>query len=308
MKKYEELIFLKSLRGYGNSKILKLYKDQLINISGVLECANLVRSTDHSISETEIELAIQKTEDTLSIVRQDPSISILTLFDDTFPAQLKLLKNQMPLVLFARGDIDLLQKPNLAVIGTRKPSDWSRGVGYKMVIKTIEISERVIVSGLALGCDTVGHMAAVENNGKTIAVLPSGLNVITPASNRNLSERILNTGGCIISEYLPMEKVQRATYAKRDEIIAALSDATFIIECGIKSGTMITAKAAYRMGKKIGCYIAPKEKGAYEGNAYLIKDYSAMPVTDTPELIAFLDSLNTEPKQEKYEQISLFDS
>jgi len=308
MKKDKELIFLKSLRGYGNSKILKLYKDQLDNISGILECADLVRSVDYSISEAEIEFAIQKTEDTLGLLRQDPSISIVTLFDDAFPVQLKLLKNQMPIVLYARGDIDLLQKPNLAVIGTRKPSDWSRRVGTQMVIKTIEISERVIVSGLALGCDTVGHMAAVENNGKTIAVLPSGLNVITPASNRNLSERILKTGGCIISEYAPMEKVQRTTYAKRDEIIAALSDATFVIECGIKSGTMITAKAAYRMGKKVGCYRASEEKGAYEGNAYLIKEYSAIPVTDTPELISFLDSLNPKPKQEKYEQISLFDS
>ena len=120
MKKHEELIFLKSLKGYGNSKILKLYKDQLDNISGILECADLVRSIDHSISEAEIEFAIQNTEDTLRIIRQDPSISIVTLFDDAFPVQLKLLKNQMPIVLYARGNIDLLQKPMRTLLVNRK--------------------------------------------------------------------------------------------------------------------------------------------------------------------------------------------
>ena len=308
MNKLEELLFLKNIPGYGNASIRKMYLKEIEKLSGVDECARLLHETDGKVSLQEIEISKSKTHELLEMINRDHTIRAITVFDEAFPEQLNLLKNQAPLVLYARGDIDLLRKPSLAVIGTRKPSDWSIRVGEQMVKKTIEISHRVVVSGLALGCDAVGHKAAVENGGKTIAVLPSGINVITPASNKGLADKILDTGGCIISEYQPMEKVQRVTYAKRDGIIAALADATFVIECGINSGTMITVKDAYRMGKKIGCYMASEDKGAYEGNAYMIKEYSAVPVTDTPQLISFLDSLNPKPKQEEFKQLSLFDS
>ncbi len=98
--------------------------------------------------------------------------------------------------------------------------------------------------GLALGCDKIAHETAVNLGKKTIGVLPSGVNVITPAANKGLAERIIETGGCLISEYEPDAGVTKATYVERDAVIAALSDATVVIECGVRSGTMHTVDAA----------------------------------------------------------------
>lgn len=104
------------------------------------------------------------------------------------------------IVLYIKGNAKALTNPNIAVV----------------------------VSGLALGCDKIAHEATVDKGKATIAVLPSGVNIVTPASHKNLAKSILATGGCLISEYEPNVKANRSYFVERDAIVAALSDVTLI--------------------------------------------------------------------------------
>ena len=100
--------------------------------------------------------------------------------------------NKKPLILYVKGNVDALTKPNIAVIGTRKPSDLSQSFEENLVRNLVNSTDCVVVSGLALGCDKIAHQATVDENKSTIAILPSGVNVITPSSNKKLAESFIS--------------------------------------------------------------------------------------------------------------------
>lgn len=104
-----------------------------------------------------------------------------------------------------------------------------------------------------MGCDKIAHETTALAGKKIVAVLPSGVNVITPTSHKKLANSIIETRGCLLSEYEPNANVTRFTYVERDAVIAALSDATMVIECDVKSGTMHTVDAAEQMKRKLAC-------------------------------------------------------
>lgn len=169
-----------------------------------------------------------------------------------------------------------------------------------LVQKILDLSGRAIISGLALGCDKIAHETTVLAGKKTVAVLPSGVNVITPASHKKLADSIIETGGCLLSEYEPNAKVSRSTYVQRDAVIVALSDASMVIECDAKSGTMHTVDAAEQMKRKlVCCYIDDVSKGKYDGNELMINDKGAVKITDTEELDLFLEQLSSIPENTK---------
>lgn len=148
------------------------------------------------------------------------------------------------------GNIDLLNEPTLSIVGTRTPSKETAKY-INAVVK--EFNDHVIVSGLALGCDTIAHHAALRNGAKTIAVLPSGLENISPKRNIKLAKQIVKQGGLLISAYEPEQDVifrgGRNTYFERNELIAEISDKVLICEAG--SGTMNTFSHAKKFGKEI---------------------------------------------------------
>ena len=163
-------------------------------------------------------------------------------------------------------------------------------------------SQRVVVSGLALGCDKIAHQTTVEEGKITIAVLPSGVNVIKPDSNKNLAQNIIKTGGCLVSEYEPNKNVNRGSYVERDKIVAAFSDAIFVVEGGVKSGTMKTVKAANDYQKQIYSYL-PDERpeGSYDGNEFILNEFDDSIRVENIE--DFINDLNT-IKSEKQPKVS----
>lgn len=176
--------------------------------------------------------------------QKEKGINIITVFNKKFPE--KLINNNIPILyLYYKGNIDLLNKKNIAVIGTREPSKDSR-------TKTKEICDFFIdngyniVSGLAKGIDTFAHLSCLESNGKTIAVLPSDLEIIQPSSNKQLAKDILINKGCLISEYPIETKVNKYNFVMRDRIVSALSDFVIVIEASEKSGTMSTVHSAIK--------------------------------------------------------------
>lgn len=310
MKKFMELLFLKSLKGLGNATINKKYIHLLEKTNSFEECVELVYDNEPNLTSIDIEKAVNVAKKKHDDIFNDLEISVITVFDEEYPKKLLDLKDKKPLILYVKGDVSALAEPNIAIVGTRKPSEWSMKVESRLVHKIIDLSERTIVSGLALGCDKIAHETTVNLGKKTIAVLPSGVKVITPATHKALAESIIKNGGCLISEYEPTAKVTKSTYVERDAIIAALSDATMVVECGVKSGTMHTVDAAEQMKRKLACYyIADSSKGTYDGNEFMIKEKGAYKISDTTDLVPFLEELNKKEINEEPEaqQMSITD-
>jgi len=178
-------------------------------------------------------------------------IQLLSVIDEKFPTNLKNISSP-PFLLYVRGNIDILNTPSVAVVGSRKISDYGKHA-VTSVIRDIAHSGVTIVSGLALGTDALAHREALDTNGITVAVLAGGIDdkTITPHSHTHLAKQIINNGGAIISEYPIGTEPNRGTFPTRNRIMAGLSDATIIIEATAKSGTLITAEFAHKFKRKL---------------------------------------------------------
>ena len=154
-----------------------------------------------------------------------------------FPAALKLIP-QPPRELFIEGRwADLADKPRVAVIGSRKASPYGRLVTERLV-RALVTYGITVVSGLAFGIDSIAHQAALDSGGLTIAVLPSGLDNIYPATHRHLANQIVKQGGALISEYPPKTESFKTNFIARNRLIAGLSQAVLITEAAAHSGSL----------------------------------------------------------------------
>lgn len=166
-----------------------------------------------------------------------------------FPNKLKQIKNS-PDKLYAIGNIDLLKQDAFAIVGTRKISEY--GIkNCKSFTKEFVLRNIPVVSGMALGTDSIAHKAALEYEGKTIAVLGSGFNHIFPEENTNLFHNIVNSNGLVITEFEENTKPLKENFPRRNRIITAISEGVLVIEAAYRSGTSITARNAKEQGKKV---------------------------------------------------------
>ena len=292
MKKFLEILFLTNLNRVGKATIYKNYWDLLKEN----DIDDLVAEMDYKskFSFSELEKAREKAEKFYDSIINDSNIEVITVFDDNYPQQLNIMGNKKPLLLYVKGNLEALSKPNLAVIGTRKPSNISQAFEVDMVKKVINTSDRVIVSGLALGCDKIAHQTTVDENKMTIAILPSGVNKIKPAKHKELAFEIIDKGGCLVSEYEPYADAQKHTYVQRDQIVAAFSDAIFVVECGVKSGTMHTVNFAEEYGKRLFTYLpVNKQNVLFDGNEFILKNkFNSFLVNDIENFCNDLNHLN----------------
>ncbi|BDD13013.1 hypothetical protein FUAX_54450 (plasmid) [Fulvitalea axinellae] len=175
--------------------------------------------------------------------------------DPEYPLALRDLGKSAPGVLYFRGDLSCLESgPAVAVVGSRRLSGHGRRAGDRIVSEYFVKREGfVTVSGLALGCDTVGHLASVRCGRPSVAVMATGLDKVYPDGNRKLAENILRAGGAWVSEYPPGTGPDRSRFVARNRIQAGLSHGVFVIESGAKGGTMHTAKFAERYGRPGAC-------------------------------------------------------
>jgi DNA processing protein len=204
--------------------------------------------------------------------------NFVTIVDESYPAQVKNI-SEPPFVLYYRGDISLLNQKRkmLAVVGSRKPSKYGREATRKIIFDLPE--DVVVVSGLAYGIDSEAHLAAVDSGKKTIAILGGPLEDIYPKENYELSERIVKSGGLLLSEYPSTGETKAEHFPKRNRLIAAFSNLLFVAEAKIKSGTNITVKYALQYGKDVAClpFHADEESSCnklIKDGAYLIEDSS----------------------------------
>ena len=191
--------------------------------------------------------------------------------DENYPKLLKGIKNA-PEVIYYRGEMKS-EENCFAVVGTRRFSPYGKQVALEMAGDLAEAG-LIIVSGLAPGIDTFAHTATVERRKRTIAVLGTGVDEksIYPQSNLKLAQKILETGGALISEYPPDQRGTQFTFPQRNRIISGLSLGILVVEAKEKSGALITAEWARKQKRKIFAVPGPIHSLNSKGCHYLIKN------------------------------------
>ncbi len=173
---------------------------------------------------------------------------VLCLEDDSYPPLLTQTTDP-PLVLFVKGEVDLLSQPQIAMVGSRNPTVYGKEQALQFA-KCLAKSGLIVTSGLALGVDTESHRGALAVDGKTIAVLGTGLATIYPSSNRQLAETMLEKGAWV-SEFSPFELPRAKNFPRRNRIISGLSVGVLVVEAAMRSGSLITARFALEQGRDV---------------------------------------------------------
>lgn len=197
-------------------------------------------------------------------------IKTISFFEKTYPPLLKQISSA-PMLLYLKGNVELLKEKSLAVVGTRTPSSYGRSVVDDIVFKLAETG-LVIVSGLAQGVDALAHTATLKAGGKTIAVLGSGVDVVYPLMNIPIAKEIINKNGLIISEYPIGTSALKQNFPARNRIIAGLSLGTLVIESKIDGGALITADQALESNREVFALPGPINLPTCAGTNKLIRD------------------------------------
>ncbi|MBP7024517.1 MAG: DNA-processing protein DprA [Clostridia bacterium] len=219
----------------------------------------------------------------------DLEIVKIKIGDEIYPEQLRKIKNP-PKQLYLKGNIELLKQNCIAIIGSRSCTKNGENLAKKFAS---ELSGQglTIVSGMAKGIDAIVHRKTIDENGKTIAVLGSGLNYIFPKENEGLYYDILKSGGLIISEYSPNVEPNSKMFLERNRIVSGISIGILVIEAMDRSGTSVTARLATQQGRKV--FVLPHEIEDIHGKGTnkLIRKGATL-ITSTQEIIEEFEFLS----------------
>lgn len=244
---------LKTLTERQKRKLLEIYKNpnKIFMLSRVdLENLNFLSTSNiNEILENRNATLLKQYEDYI----KSNNIYLLNITDEKYPLKLKNIYDP-PITLFLKGNVNLINEFSIAIIGCREATYYGMNIAKRF---SRELAEKgvVIISGMAKGIDGVAHIGALDANGKTIAVLGSGVDYPYPLENIKIYKEILNNNGLIISEYIVGTKPNAINFPKRNRIIRALSNGVLVIEAKKKSGTMITVDFALEQGKEV--YVVP---------------------------------------------------
>ncbi|MEM1312840.1 MAG: DNA-processing protein DprA [Patescibacteria group bacterium] len=216
-------------------------------------------------------------------------VSLLTFKDKNYPPSLLCLENRIPIVLYYQGSLQALNtKKLLTIVGSRNIQTYSKSL-LKSMLKSLCDNEVTTISGLAAGVDTLVHHTSTENHSKTVAVIGSGLdsNCFYPSQNLRLKNQIIEEGGLVISEHYLGTKAKTYHFPQRNRILAALSEITWVVQAGQRSGTLITASHARDLGKTVATSPASIFDPYFAGNIQLLKD-GANIITDAEDISQLL--------------------
>jgi DNA processing protein len=226
--------------------------------------------------------AVQVAQQVETAVRDAGGIT-LTALDPDYPPALRVTDPRPP-VLYRAGDPAAFVNPAVAVVGTRKASGYGRSAAQE-IADELARAGMTVVSGLAIGIDGEAHAAALAAGGRSVAVLPSPLDRIYPPRHRQLAARLVAGGGALLSELAPGHSSGRPDFARRNRIIAALAQATIVVEAPDHSGALLTAAAAVELGRELYAVPGPIDSLASRGCNRLIADHLAGIVTSAAGLL-----------------------
>ncbi len=206
------------------------------------------------------------------------------LYSADLPAKFSAIDPLPNQVSYCGGNLNtLLSKPTVAIVGSRKPTTYGREVTER-IASELSACGIVIISGLALGVDSIAHKACINAGGQTIAVLPCGEGSIYPSSHRQLAISILKSGGSLITEYPAGAPALKQNFIARNRIISGLADVVIVTEASERSGTLHTANFALAQGKTVMAVPGPITSPYSRGTNNLIKA-GALPLTDKSDVL-----------------------
>jgi len=286
----EIIIALSFVKGIGKVKTKKILTSlQNFNLTNE-EFIDHIKN-ENMIKENEIVFFKQylSKADKILEITNNSKIKVVNYLEEQFPKQLKTIPNS-PIQLFIKGNIDSLNnfEKSIAVIGTRNPTEISKKIVFEIAEK-FSNKDYVIVSGLAKGCDTAAHEGCIKNNGSTVAVLAHGLHDIFPKSNLGLSEKIIISGGCLVSEYFHGKEPEDYFFIERDRIQSGLSSSIVLVESEIDGGSMHTINFAKAQNRNIYAMRPVSNSNSFLGNKKVIDDKIAIEFQNTQHLTKIFD-------------------
>lgn len=198
-----------------------------------------------------------------------------------------------PPVLFARGDLTLLDRPAVAIVGTRHASAAGLRAAERIARDCADAGATVI-SGLARGIDAAAHTGALVASGATVGIIGTGIDVAYPADHRGLQERIAREG-LLLTELPPGQRATRGSFPERNRLIAALAQVTIVVEAGRKSGALLTAKAAEALNRTVAAVPGAFENASCLGSNELLRD-GAQIIATTDDALALLRLAGADPR------------
>jgi DNA processing protein len=179
----------------------------------------------------------------------DAGVTVLCMDDALYPRRLKEIYDP-PIILYVRGDAEVLNEPGIAMVGTRHPTPYGSGMAERLACD-LAAQGLVIISGMARGVDTASHRGSISAKGKTIAVFGTGVDVIYPKENSRLSEQILSFGGALVSEFAMGSFAAPQNFPIRNRILSGMSIGVLVVEAAEYSGTRITARLALEQNRDV---------------------------------------------------------
>jgi DNA processing protein len=257
-------------------KIFKATQSTLEKIEGIGEvrARSIKRFTDFSHAQMEIKF-IEKFN-----IRQ------LFITDKQYPQRL-LHCYDSPTILFYKGTADLNAAKVVAIVGTRSHTEYSKKITDELV-QELSAHEILIISGMAFGVDAFAHKAAVKNKLATVGVLGHGLDQIYPPEHAGLAKEIMKHGGGLLSEFRSNTTPDKHNFPTRNRIVAGMSDATVVVESGIKGGSMVTAELANGYNRDVFAFPGKITDSKSAGCNYLIKSNKAILLTDAQQLMEMM--------------------
>ena len=291
---------LKQLTYLRKQKIIALFDNvgDIMDIDLLRKKQSFIsKIADEDVAKQLLDRANQNYIDKIVANLEAKGINYITYLEKDYP---KLLSNidTPPFVLYYKGDIKLLKSFCLAVVGSRKITNYGLMATQKFVKDLVKFNI-TIVSGLAYGVDSTAHKETLSNNGKTIAVLAGGLDNIYPPSNISLANQIVASGGLLVSEYPPNTKLETHMFPIRNRIIAGLSKGVLITEAYESSGVMHTKNYALDYGRDVFAVVGSIFSEASAGTNRLVVNNNAKAVTKIEDIV---EEYNLVPYITKIEQ------
>lgn len=256
----------------GAEAVFKESRKNLLQISGIGE-----RTVDSIVSKD----VLSRAERELKFIERN-DIKVLYYLNPDYPKRLQHCYDS-PVIIYCKGETDLNVDKIIGVVGTRNVTDYGKYLTDK-IVEELSGDDVLVVSGLAYGVDTCAHKAALKNELKTAAVLAHGFHTLYPHSNTNLSKRIMERGGCLLTENISGVEPDRENFPKRNRIVAGMIDCLIVVESASKGGALITAEIANSYDRDVFAFPGRVGEAFSEGCNNLIKKNKANLLVDADDI------------------------
>ena len=300
-------LWLYCINGIGSAKI-----EHMLGVFGTAE--RVFGATSRELAQIEgltnenIKNILDNASDDVLLARsrwlKEREVTFLSRYCADYPQALREIAAP-PFGLFVKGRLPDEGAPKVAIIGSRRCTEYGRSVSHKLALE-LAAAGVVVVSGFAKGIDSVAHKAALQAGGETIGVMGCGIDICYPAENRQLMSDIASSG-CLMSAYLPSSRPLPAYFPARNRIISGLCKAIIVVEASMRSGTLITVGHALEQGREVFAVPGSILSSLSEGTNLLIKEGAAV-VTSAEDVLSVLgikpknqDSTHKKNEQEKQE-------